>query len=375
MSRILLASTVRWPTAIRLAAGFAALGLDVQSLVPSGHVLTKGAGYFHYPYRAFYPLRSFRKAIRVANPDLIIACDDRTVTILHALYDRGEFTDIIARSLGSLENYPQLLARDGFIAAARAAGITAPDTIAIPDLDALKDALESFGFPAVLKSDGSWGGDGVQLVSDMAGAEDAFARLTQRSSFVRALYRSIKRKDAHHLMGYFRASPARLSLQRHVEGTPATSAFACWQGKVLAAIHVDVVVTRGKTGPACVVRRVESAEMEEACVRLARTFGLSGLHGLDYIRDASGGVHLIEINPRATQTSYFALGQGHDLLAAMAGALSAAPKDPRPLLTIKDLIALFPQEWERDPNSPWLETAYHDVPWDQPALIKNYKAA
>jgi hypothetical protein len=32
-------------------------------------------------------------------------------------------------------------------------------------------------------------------------------------------------------------------------------------------------------------------------------------------------------------------------------------------------IALFPQEWLRDPKSPHLASAYHDVPWDDPALL------
>jgi hypothetical protein len=376
MSRILLATTVRWPSATRLAAGFAALGVDVQSLVPRGHSLVASRhGQTHYTYHPFLPLHSLKAAIDASKPDLVVPCDDRAVALLLKLYDEGFATRLIERSLGKPENYSQLIARDGFIAAARAAGITAPDTIAIPDCAALEDALDEFGFSAVLKADGSWGGDGVQLVSDLDAARKAFDRLTRRPSSFRSFYRSIKRRDAHHIAALFKPWAPRISLQRYVTGTPATSAFACWRGRVLAAIHLDVVVARDGTGPACVVRRAESGAMDEACERLARTFGLSGLHGLDYIRDASGTVHLIEINPRATQTSYFALGQGHDLLAALVGAVTAAPREPRPLLTPKDLIALFPQEWLRDPESPWLETAYHDVPWDEPDLIKDFLVA
>jgi hypothetical protein len=33
-------------------------------------------------------------------------------------------------------------------------------------------------------------------------------------------------------------------------------------------------------------------------------------------------------------------------------------------------IALFPQEMIRDPNSPYLRSAYYDVPWQSPELMK-----
>ena len=36
-----------------------------------------------------------------------------------------------------------------------------------------------------------------------------------------------------------------------------------------------------------------------------------------------------------------------------------------------DTIALFPQEWLRDPASPFLQSGYHDVPWDEPELIRS----
>jgi hypothetical protein len=38
-------------------------------------------------------------------------------------------------------------------------------------------------------------------------------------------------------------------------------------------------------------------------------------------------------------------------------------------VTENNTIALFPQEWKRDPESPFLSSAYHDVPWDEPAVV------
>jgi len=88
---------------------------------------------------------------------------------------------------------------------------------------------------------------------------------------------------------------------------------------------------------------------------------------MDFIRDASGAVHLIEINPRATQGGTLAFGKGRDLPAALAACIAPAA-GMRPAIP-NDLVALFPREWQRDPASPYLKSAFHDVPWDDPAVL------
>ena len=52
------------------------------------------------------------------------------------------------------------------------------------------------------------------------------------------------------------------------------------------------------------------------------------------------------------------------------GALSEKTVTPSPKLTEHDTIALFPHEWIRDPQSSFLYSAYHDVPWQEPRLIE-----
>jgi predicted ATP-grasp superfamily ATP-dependent carboligase len=53
-------------------------------------------------------------------------------------------------------------------------------------------------------------------------------------------------------------------------------------------------------GAASVVRRADSTMMDGIAATIALRFGLSGLQGLDYMRDTLGNLHLIEMNPRAT---------------------------------------------------------------------------
>lgn len=367
--RILLVTTVNWPSAARLASAFAGVGAHVEAVFPAGHVIA-GSRFICglHRYTALAPLTSIARAIAAAKPDLVVPCDDRAVAQLVRL-DRGAMHEVIARSLGAPQNYPSLIARGAFIDAARAAGVLAPETIAVPMEDALDGALARLGFPAVLKADGSWGGDGVAIVRDAQQALAAFRRFATAPSRLRSLARAVKRRDVHFLREMVRPREMTVSVQRFVPGKPATSAFACWKGRVLAANHMEVLETMGSTGPASVMRRIECRKMDEAAVRIAERFGLSGLHGLDFIRDEAGVPHLIEINPRATQASAFALGPGHDLAAALTACVGPVVQGPRAAATKNAVIALFPQEWRRNPASDWLQSAYLDVPWDDPGVM------
>jgi hypothetical protein len=369
--RVLLTTTVRWPSSARLVGAFAAVGARVEALLPQGHV-ARASRFLsaRHNYDPLFPVAALKHALTATAPDLIVPCDDRALThLLEAARRVPKTADVIARSLGRLESYPTLVARGTFIAAARAMRILAPATEKIRSKEEFFAVFEQFDRRAVLKADGSWGGDGVAVLHNMEQAEAAWAKLASPPSRGRSLARALLRRDRHFLREALTPPPVAVSLQQFVAGTPATTAFACWRGRVLATVHMDVLETLHSKGPATVMRRIDSADMEEAAVKLAERFGLSGLHGLDFIRDADGRAHLVEINPRATQASALALGPRHDLAAALVGAIGPAVA-PRPLLTANPVIALFPQEWRRDPHSAWLKTAYPDVPWDDPGVLR-----
>ena len=375
MLKILISTTVRWPSAARLAGAFAESGCAVDALFPESHPLAAS----RYPsgrhlYRPLRPLHSLSRAVETSKPDFVVACDDRAVTHLLMLHskalDEADFAvrDLIRRSLGAPQHYAQLASRAGFIAAAREAGITAPETFAVKTERDLEAALAETGLPAVLKLDASWGGDGVIVTGTVQEAKAAWRKLAHKPSRLRSLARAARRGDAHHLLAMLDRQPPSVSLQRHVAGRPATTSFACWQGEVIAANHFDVLVTSGARGPASVVKRIDDPDMERSARKLAKRFGLSGLHGLDYVRDAAGTAHLIEINPRATQTGHLAFEDGN-LAAALVARAANTPGTDRPAGLTGNLVALFPQEWTRDRASPWLTAAQHDVPWDDPRVI------
>ncbi|MGH6878344.1 MAG: hypothetical protein ACREHV_13365 [Rhizomicrobium sp.] len=370
--KVLLLSSVGWPSVARLAAGFAHANCTVEALAPRGAAIVASRYLARWrPYRALFPRASMRAAIDAAAPDLLVCCDDRSLAQLLDLHaersgDR-RFAKLVEVSLGHPAAIPRLVSRNGFMAEARAEGIRVPVTVALSNEDDIAAALRVTGLPVMLKSDGSWGGEGVILADSAAEAYVAFAKLSRPPSRARSLARALRRHDAHYI--HDALSPRRriVSAQQFVAGLPAASAFAAWRGEVTGAIYYDVLVAEDSIGPPSVIRRVDCPEIREATVKIARRFGLSGIHGMDFIRDAAGAVHLIEINPRATQGSTLAFGPGRDLPAALAGCLMpGAP--PRPAIA-GDLVAFFPREWKRDPLSPYLSAAHHDVPWDDPAIL------
>jgi hypothetical protein len=167
----------------------------------------------------------------------------------------------------------------------------------------------------------------------------------------------------------FRRRPA-LSAQAFVAGHEATSTIACWKGTVLASLHFEVLRKTHAAGHATVVRLLENAEISSAVEKIVRRMGISGFCGFDFMLEAStGNAYLIEINPRVTQVGHLTLGAGRDLPAALYSAVTGQASRVTQAMTDNRTIALFPHEWARDPQSEFLRTAYHDIPWDTPELV------
>ena len=379
---VLITTTSRWFPTARLAAALVRAGCHVDAACPLGHPLVKLKNFGKtYPYRGLTPLHAFSVAIRSSRPDLIVPGDDLATSHLHRLYEiesrRGEsgrqICRLIERSLGSSESFPVAYARAGFIQVAKQAGVRAPKTAAIANLDQLRKWVASAGLPTVLKADGTSGGEGVRVVHTLAEAEQAFRTLQAPPLVLRALKRAVVNRDKTLLSPAMLRRRSVVNAQEFVPGREATSAVACWQGKVLASLHFEVIHKRDAAGPSSVLRLIEHGEIAATAETMVSELKLSGLVGFDFMLEAStGDAHLIEINPRATQVGHLTLGPGRDLPAALYAVLSGEEIKLAPKLTESDTIALFPQEWMRDPGSPFLQSAYHDVPWGDPELLAHF---
>ena len=376
----LVATTYKWYPTARLAVALAKAGFQVEAVCPSGHPMFKtSAVRERHSYSVLSPVRSFAAAILATKPDLVIPGDDIAVQHLHRLHEvkrsddgaGSSFCALLERSMGSAESFPIVYSRTAFMEVAREEGVRVPDTAGLSGVNELREWVRQASLPAVIKANGTSGGIGVRIVQTREDAEREFLRLQAPPALLRALKRTLVDQDAKLLGPSIRRTPFRMSGQKFVRGSEATSAVACWKGKVVASTHFEVVKKLDETGHATVIRRIENPEMTEAAEKLVRRLNLSGLCGLDFMLEAgTRNAYLIEINPRCTQVGHLALGPGRDIAAALRAAVSEEKVEKTLSVTEKDTIALFPQEWLRDSASPYLRTAYHDVPWDEPELIR-----
>jgi carbamoylphosphate synthase large subunit len=378
--RVLIAATERWYPTVRVAMALSAAGCRIDAVCPSGHPLSKtGFAQSIHDYNGLMPLSSLRRAIEEANPDLIVPADDLATRHLHALHkfavadrsDGSPIRELIERSLGDTSSFDVVRQRATFMQVAREQGIRVPETRVLSNSIQLREWISHVGFPFVLKADGTSGGDGVKVVNSSEEAERGLRLLQAPPLLARAMKRAFVDRDLTLVWPSISRSRPVVNAQKFIGGREATSTMVCWKGVVLASLHLEVVAKARSTGHATVVRLIEHSEMSAAAEKISRRLQLSGFHGLDFILESqSGNAFLIELNPRTTQVGHLALGPGRDLPAALYAALSGKVVQPSQKITDKDVIALFPQEWKRDPSSPFLSSAYHDVPWQEPMLVR-----
>ena len=378
--KILLATTARWFSPARLAIALANSGCEIEAICPPGNVLEKiSVTRCAYHYRALVPLNSFYRAIAASRPDLIIPCDDLATLHLHEIHYREQSRDsqgariapLVERSLGAPTSFSLVYKRTALMEMARKQGVLAPATEVVHSIGDVRQAIAHLGYPLVLKTDASSGGYGVRIVQSPHEAEIALARLEASPPLARVLKCAFAARDYNLVFPFLQRKKCVVNAQRFIDGSDATSAVACWKGRVLASVHFRVIHKQYCRGPSSVLTLTKHPDMTFAEETLVSRLNLSGLHGFDYILDEkSGRAYLIEINPRATQVCHLAMGTGQNLAEAIYAAVTANNIRETSKITEKDTVVLFPQELERDATSGYLSTAYHDVPWQEPRLVR-----
>jgi hypothetical protein len=360
---------------------FASLGCRVAAICPRQHpVLATRALQQSWRYPVLTRLTGLSAAIRSANPDLIIPCDDAAAVDLQRLHERlgsglpqaHAMRALIERSVGDPDACLQATARGRLMALARQAGVVTPANAVVECSEELARWLRQYGFPAVLKLDDSWGGLGVAIVDDLPAALRAFSVMTSRPRLGNSVLRLMLDRDPRAFLASLDDMPRTVTVQQFIPGAPANRAVACWQGRVLAGISVEAIRTQHRVGPATVVRACRNPAMAEAVAALVGRLGISGLWGADFILHASTGVpYLIEVNPRATPVCHLAMPGSDSLPAALYSQLRPGLAVPRSAPIGQEHVAMFPGEWQRDPCSPFLRTGHHDIPWEEPELVRD----
>ena len=377
--QILLATTCNWPLAARLAIRFGDAGCRVEVVCPRGHpVSTTRAVARTSIYNALAPLRSFRQAIENSGHDLVVPCDDLAATHLHDLYKREvdggrslhPTAVLLERSLGDPPAVASVIARSCLVEIARSEGIRVPRTATVDTFEQLEEWIAGNGFPTVLKADSTAGGRGVRIVRTLPEARRAFRMLSSPPSLLRVAKRVIVDGDSTLILPFVSRKRLQVNAQSLILGRDATTSLSSWKGTVVASITFEVLRTLRPNGPASVVRVLDNRQISEAAVKLVRRLSLSGFYGLDFKIDDWDRPYLIEMNPRATQSSHLSLGENSDPVGELVTALSGRKSSENTNAAPGSVIALFPNEWQNDPSSEFLSTSYHDVPWSEPDLVR-----
>jgi hypothetical protein len=374
--KVLLVTSNRWFATARLAMALEKAGFIVDAVCPGGHPIRATNSYrVIHTFRGLAPLASIRAAIHASQPDIVIPCDDFARSNLHRIHAQCAspnctLSALLERSLGAPSYFSLIDSRSALIQLAQAEGIATPRTGVVNSLDELRLWIDENGVPLVLKTNGTSGGRGIKIANTVEEAQISFRQLNSPPKAARTIKRALVDKDWSLVSPFLKRQLPTINVQRFIPGKDATITAACWQGRVLASITVEVLETWRAKGPASVVKLVDNTIMRTAADKLADRLHLSGLYGFDFVlEEAAGHPYLIEMNPRATQTAHLSLGPRRNLAASLAAAVVETQPPEIASITNNDVIALFPLAWQNDSASPYLRSAYHDVPWEEPKLV------
>jgi hypothetical protein len=370
--RVLIAASTWWPSSARLAIALARCGCAVSAFCPQGHPLRYlGAIRRAYKIRGFASLASLFAAIQDAKPDLIVPCDDRIVAQLHELFRQHPgLRPLIEQSLGNPENFDITDSREKLLQVATELRIRVPrGSLLVTEADAERQFAE-FAPVAVIKLDGTHGGEGVRIVRSAKEAAAAFRSLQRSLGIISAAHRLIIHGDPLAMWSWIKRATAAITIQEYIPGTPANNMVACWKGEILGHVSMEAVSWQGLTGSANVVRQLDNLELANAAKMIAARLGMSGFFGLDFIIDQSGVPYLIEMNPRCTQLGHLQFPDRGDLAGALCEQITGH-RQPAPDVPIRtDLIAFFPQAWISSTRGDNWYSSFQDIPWEEKSLMK-----
>lgn len=354
----------------RMPYELSSAGFNVTLLAPRDALATHTAfvdkiGYFPPDVTLYQWVQAVAGAVRAVRPALILPGDDVAVRTLMQLAlrppeglrsdVRDELADVVRRSLGPPSSWTDSIDKSRLFDVARRAGVPIADgDVAEREHDAAAIAAH-LGYPVIVRPSRGSGGKGSARC-------DSEAEL-------RSAIRLAPSPD-----GLDTGEPQRFVIQRFIDGRVVNRAALAWNGVEIAGFTRGRLETHpGPLGPASVVEFVGLPAVRDANLRLFAALDLHGLVGAQYmIEPDRGAALLIEIHRRMLPATHAGRLVGVDLAAALRACVDGVswtgPTD-LPGGTGRR-IALFPQEWYRDPESGWLATLPSDAPWHDPRLFE-----
>ena len=169
----------------------------------------------------------------------------------------------------------------------RELGIDTPNTAFITH-DTAGAAARALGYPCFLKLSGSFSGFGVSEIKSEAELD--------------AKLENIPRDQ-------------EMQLQERVDGDLAGITGFASEGRVLESFAFRCDYVHSRAGTPCYAQRLKDGRLTEILSRITSRLRWTGAIDLDLLQRKDGGFVLLEINPRLSGTTVFALKVGIDLPA------------------------------------------------------------
>ena len=367
-------------------------GIECACLSPQGFYCALSRSIVHHfslpPHNgmwlgALFVRSRLAKAVDQFRPDLLVPLDDAAAWLLRGLaVNRAtaeSLRELIVCSIGAPSGYAATCSRVELMRVAHRLGLCAPRSIEITDARSALETACRWGYPVVLKQEHSCGGHGVAIAHDPNQLNEALEKAAHARSQRNWLASS--RISAKHWVwrrAGFSSAARNALLQAYVSGRPAMCTVLARNGEVLESLcFVAERIHPVPTGSSTMIRHVEHAGMQEAAARVTAALGCSGFVSFDFMLEPERDqAYLIEMNPRPIGSVHLGALFGRDLCAALARWLRSESGAPVAAKAEKNLVvALFPKELERDPESfkagiP--ADILHDVPWRDRDVVEAY---
>jgi glycosyltransferase involved in cell wall biosynthesis/D-alanine-D-alanine ligase-like ATP-grasp enzyme len=373
---LIIATELYWQGISRLPSGLNLAGLSVAALCHSQSYLAMSS---YLEQKIFWQgsTQNFTEAIVLQtidaiigfSPSLVIPGDESAVFLLHEILKLAsnlpnlkEVETVLQRSLCKSEYLNRTISKEGFINFCKSLSVRVPENHRVDSEPEAVIAASMLGYPVVIKGSLSYGGCMVGICSD----ETAL------------------KANAAKMLGQARASNSfnienSIGIQQYIRGQISMFVFVAAEGKILSHICVNKVLSfPNRTGPSSVIKTIECPEMDDFASRIVSEVNYNGFGAIDFILEAkTDRPYVIEFNTRPTSMCHLGARLGANMCAALREFLEGDSYQNEPML--KDImVALFPNEYHRDPQSPYLQMVespdrrdcFHDVPWDEPELIK-----
>jgi biotin carboxylase len=372
MQRTLILALSNWIGAARFPRALQRAGFEVAVLCPASTRISHTK--FVNRRMEFGPSAHVREIIAALWQTIaewgatsVIASDDRSIRFVEdvatAVHEgkldhqpgKPAVAAALSRSMALPEHWETIRRKSLCHSVAEALGIPAPPQVIVNAEDDALAFAKQHGFPIVLKADSGAAGTTVSTCRDESEVRSAYQRLAASSD--RGLHNPILAE------GY-------------VPGPEIAHCFVADRGRIITGLtRLKVHCHPAPFGPSSVVQIVDYPQAADAAGRFAAHVQYCGFASMQFIVDAATQTpKFLEFNARPLPMQHM----DEDLCGVDFGkawhAVAAGSEPPQfrgPI--IGRTIALFPQEWMRDPASKYLKPdEIVDVPWDDPPLLRAY---